>query len=797
MLNTYIKLAWRTLNRFRIPFLISICGLFLATTAFFLITRYVWYHLSIDGFHHEANRIVRINTLIDLPNQSTKYAATAFDVGPDIQSLYPDISHMVRIRAMPTTIDLGEVRFDEGLITYVDSAFFNVFSFNLIEGDRDHILKRSEDIVITREVAEKYFPGQSAVGSVLKIHVAGQEKMVTVQGVVENPPSNSSINFTILANMDQIAHTFRPGYASIIPGLFTYVKLGPETDQSTLKKYLHDFVRNKVPENLQRVMSFQALYLRDIYFEQSFQFDSGRKGNKKTIYSLITLALLALIIAIINYVNISTALSIKRSREIAVRKILGSSPGQIARQQLIETFLLISGTILLSVIVTAIIHSQIDEWLEMDPETGFLPWFRSAGFIVLCTIIISILSGAYPAFVVSRMSVVAVLKKKLKFFNQQYDFKKILLGFQFTISVFFLITAWIVFDQMHYMKEKDPGFNRENIIMVDIAAPQMQNKIPALKETLRQVPGVMAMSASTSGIYGMHTQANFSVLPDSNNQSFLLDINYVDADFLETYQVNLVGGRNFSAVNNSDIQQAMIINEKAVEHLGLVPGKNVIGTSVQKIARDTTLSKIIGVVADYHFQSLHQDIAPMIWQIVPEAPKNTLAIRTQGNVQPILLNLKNKWAEFEAGETFDYAFLDQMMTNAYRTERQLDWFVRIMTIILLFITTTGMYGMMLFIIEQKTTEISIRKTLGANIRQLMFHLHRQYLWIMLFGFVVGGFAAYGIAQSWLENFAYRINPGVVHFLGSGLMCLFIATFAIIFLTYRAASLNPVDVLKND
>ncbi|MBK8501499.1 MAG: ABC transporter permease [Saprospiraceae bacterium] len=797
MSEIYFKLVWRNLRRYRVPYSISFSGLFLALAAFLFLSRYVFYHLSVDQFHRDADRIYRINTLIDLPQQHLKYAATAFDVGADMQELYPEITDLVRIRSMPGTITLNGNNLDEGLITYVDSAFFQVFSFDLLEGKPEHVLQNEASIILTKSVAEKYFGNQSPVGTLLEILVGGTEKVVTITGVVKDPPANSTINFSILAPMKLISNLFRPGYASIMPGLFTFVELQPDIQNQKLSSLFQNFVKSRVPADLQEVMSFHPSALKEIYFEDGYQFDAGIKGNRRTIFGLLTLAIITLLLAVINYINVSLGLGAKRIKEMAIRKVLGSSPRQIVKQQLVTTTLLVSVTTIFAFLLIQLTQSKADNWLDMDLSTTLLQGALLWSYLLIIVVVISLLSGLYPALLLTRLSMVEGLKKKVKFFNLKFDLKTTLVGFQFTISVFFLAVTWIIYDQLNFVQSADSGFTMENIILVDVASPNLQRQIPSIKEELSKLPGVESISASTSAIYGMHAQANFSLLRDSFNQSFLCDINYVDEGFLKTYQPHLTEGRDFSEENSTDIGQAVIVNEKAAFRMGLIPGENVVSAVVQRIGRDTSVAKIIGVVADYHSQSMHQEIAPMIWQISPEAPKNTLAIRMKGDTKKVLKSVEDNWNNFQTGETFDYVFLDEMMTNAYRSEQQLSTFVRAMTLLLLFITCTGMYGMMLFIIEQKTAEIGIRKTLGASIAQLQLHLHKRYLFIMALGFMVGGALSYWITIRWLENFAYRIDPQIYHFIGAGLICTLVATLTISILTRRAAQLNPVDVLKNE
>ncbi|NND33925.1 MAG: FtsX-like permease family protein [Saprospiraceae bacterium] len=796
-MRTSLLHIWRQVKRYRVPYLISTFSLALALVAFFLISRYLWFHFSIDSFHHQADQIVRLNTVIDQADRQTKYAATAFDLGPNVLTQSPGFTHLVRVRDLQTIIDYQDIRFDEDLVTYVDSAFFDVFSFPLIMGSKKEVLKNKTSIVITREVAEKYFKDQNPVGTLLKVNIGGEETIVTIEGVVENPPHNSSLEFSVLANIELIAQTFRPGYASLIPGLFTYFKIEPNTRTRELSRNLQDFITNHLPEELAGVMSFEPVLFRDVYFITDCQFDLAFKGNKKTLLGLLILALLTLLIAIINFININTALSIKRSREIAIRKILGISECQMVSRLLFESAIIIASITAVAFLFTYLIRRNIDDFMVIDMPSEPIHGFQLITVLLSIILILTLVVTVYPAYLLTRLPVIEALRKKWIFLHRQFDVKKILLGIQFCISVFFIIMAWVVFNQLSYMATKDPGFGQDNIILVNVSGLQMRGKEQFIKDQLIKVPGVRSATISTSAIYGVHTQANFSRPDDSTSQSFLGDINYVDPDFLTTYQAHLIEGRDFSAGNNTDVLQSIMINERAAHQLGLVPGKTTIGTVVRKIARDTTHSKIIGVVADYHSRSMHQEVSPMIWQIMPESHKNVMALRLQGETQEILSALETSWSDLNTGEVFDYTFLNEMMENAYRSEQQLKGFVGVISIILLLITSAGMFGMMLFITEQKSAELGIRKMLGANAAQLMGNLHRPYLGIMAMGFLVASLAGIFISNKWLESFAYRIDIGALHILGAGIICFVISTLAVLSLTYRATRVNVIETIRTD
>jgi putative ABC transport system permease protein len=786
-------LLFRRLRRFKTQYLISFSGLFLATATFLLLLHFISYHYSFDRFHRQADDIVRLNTHINLPDQQNKYAATAFGIGPEMAELYPEIQEAVRIRVMPGTVEYDNQRFEEGMLTFVDEAFLEVFSFPVIDGNPATCLEAPNSLVIRKEIAEKYFPGESPVGKSVQVTIGNEQVAMTISAVVDEPPPNSSINFQMLVNIERIAANARPGYASLIPGLYTYFQLQPHTPKSVLDTHLDNFVQDKLPENLQSVMAFYAMPMKDIYFEQDYQFDAGQKGNRSTLTSLLVLAFITLLMAVINYVNITTTQGMKRSREIAVRKILGSSVARIASGQYLDSLVIIALTLLPAAILSKALLPKIDTWLELELTAGPLNNWAFWLLLLPFAALLAFFAAIYPALMLSQLSITEVLKRNAKFAVLRFDLKKILIGFQFAVAVFFLSAAWIVYSQLQFLRDKHPGFDKDQVVLVDVAGPQLQSRIPGIKQQLKQVPGVEQISVSTTGIYGAHTQANFSVPSDSTSDAFLFDMNYVDPDFLETYGVKLLAGRDFS--NEIDQAPAFIINEAAAKRLGLTDYESALGLQLQKTTRDTIQAQLIGFVADYHFQSMYQSISPMVWQVMDEQPKNVLAVRIGGDVQNVIKSLEEQWTRLNTGETLTFSFLDDNMEYAYRTEQQMGLFVRIISAVLLFITCSGLYGMMLFLIEQKTMEIGIRKTFGAGSLDIQAHLYRQYLWLTLAGIFLGGGVAYWLSNRWLENFAYHIEFQPAWLLLAGSLCLLLGWLSISFLGFRAGRINPVEAMK--
>ena len=795
MLSHQLKLALRSMQRHLSSYIISTGGLLIGSTVCMLLICYVYPFLTFDQHFTHHERIARLNTLIQTPEQSNKYAASSFPVGPDIARYYPEIESQVRVRSMAADIEYNNQPLDESFTLFADSNFFEVFDHRVLAGSLNDFRKDPLSIVITEEIAQKYFKDTDPLGKFLQIHRPGDNENLQIKAIVENPRENSSIQFTTVAHIRQMASGFGPTYASLAPGLSTFFLLHAGSSIPQLSDRLEAFRNSQVPEGLKDVMRFELQPIDQLHFSTEYLFDFGRKGSYGTLVGLLALGFLTLLIAVINYVNISTALGIKRAKDIAVRKVLGSSKNDIARLYFFEATFAIILVMLLASGISFYSLGKISDWIGFDLLTSSIPLKRILYFFPLLLLSIIILTASYPAFYLGKIKPVDLFKKEFKLYGNTWDLKKILTSFQFAITICFLVGATIIYDQINFLTNRDLGFNQDQVLIVNTQGRETWDRISEIKSTIDQLPATISSSVSMSGIQGQHTQANFSLPDDTSDVALLMEINHVDFDFIKTYGSELLAGRTFSEEIPNDVEGSFIINEAAAEELGYTI-TDILERRMMKTTRDTSYGQIIGVIANYHAHSLHQTISPMVWQVVPEGFKNVYAIRFSGPVQTALRQYEDAWNAMGLG-AFNYQFLDEQVADQYRNERQLSTFISVVSLILIIISSSGLYGMMLFYIEEKKTEIGIRKILGAGVEHLIFQLNKQHILLMSIGFIIGIPAALFFTNKWLTDFAYHVAPSWKHVFFALVVCILISSASISWLTWNATHQEPAEVLREE
>lgn len=796
MFSHQLKLALRSMRRHLPSYIISSGGLLIGSTVFMLLICYVYPFLTFDQHFAHHERIARLNTLIQTPEQSNKYAASSYPIGPDIARYYPEIESQVRVRSMAADIEYENQPLEESFTLFADSNFFEVFDHQLLAGSLDDFRRDPLSIVITKEIAQKYFKDTDPLGKFLQIPQLGDNENLQIKAIVENPRENSSIQFTTVAHIRHMASGFGPTYASLGPGLSTFFLLHEGSSIQQLSDRLDAFRNNQVPEGLKDVMRFELQPIDQLHFSTEYLFDFGRKGSYGTLVGLLALGFLTLLIAVINYVNISTALGIKRAKDIAVRKVLGSSKNDIARLYFFEVTFTIILVILLALGISFHSLGKISDWIDFDLITSSIPFQKVLLLFPFLLLVLILLAGSYPAFYLSKIKPVDLFKKEFKLYGNTWDLKKILTSFQFAITICFLLGATIIYDQLNFLKNRDLGFDQDQVLIVNTQVREIWDRITEIKSTIDQLPATVSSSISMSGIQGQHTQANFSLPDDTSDIALLMELNHVDFDFIKTYGSELLAGRTFSEEIPNDVEGSFIINEAAAEELGYSANTDILERRIMKTTRDTSYGKIIGVIADYHAHSLHQSISPMVWQIVPEGFKNVYAIRFSGPVQTALRQYEDAWNAMGLG-SFTYQFLDEQVAEQYGNERQLSTFISVVSLILIIISSSGLYGMMLFYIEEKKSEIGIRKILGASVEHLIFQLNKQHILLMCIGFIIGLPTAIYFTNKWLSEFAYHISPSWYHVAFALLICILIAFASISWLTWNATHQEPAEVLREE
>ncbi len=797
MIRHYLKIARRHIFRFRTHYSISTLGLYLGLSSFLLILCYLIPSFTFDRFHNDVERIFRLNVLVDMQGQTSKFAASAIRLAPEIKQQIPHVEHAVRFRNTSGQIVFADEVWDENMILFADSSFFEVFNFPVSGDERAKLLKDPTGIVITQSMAAKYFPGNDPIGKILEIQLNDGAHSLTINGVVEDPPFTSSIQFDFVAPMQLIESTFRQQYTSLSPGLFTYLKLGSKQQVTQAKENLHRYTQTHFPEDVQDVLQLELQPMTELHYANGYQFDAGRKGNQATDIGLLVLAFLTLLSSVANYVNLTSALGLKETRATAIHQILGSSRANLFTLSIIEASMLLTVVMSLSVLTVWLSFTPLMQWLGLDFPWSDLP-VSPVYFLLVVFLTILLCCNIEPMVRLYRYKLADGLRDHIGGTMGRWSLRKVFVAGQLVVTIFFLCAAWIVYDQLTYMQNKDLGFAENGRIMVELGSPAVMDQIDGFVQSLRSFPEVKNASLSISPIHGTHTQANFTLAADSLDQTRLMDINYVDEYFMETLGVPLLAGRDFSGRFPNDLrEQSLIINRAALEAFGWKDPQRALGEVVVKTARDTSEATIIGVIDDYHSQSLHNSIAPMIWQIRPGAPVNILTVNVNAPFNKSLDRIETEWNSVFETVSFDYIFLDETLDNLYRSEQQAGWFVRLIAMILLVITCGGLYCMMLFMVEEKQSEIGIRKILGASVEQLIVYLNRQNMLLLIMGCVLGVPLSLYAADKWLQQFAYRIEINYVHVFLACLVCGLLTLLSVSLLTWRAANKHPVETLREE
>ena len=784
-------IAIRNLRRNKVFSAVNITGLALGMACCLVIAIYVWNEWNYDSFHHNANQVYR---LTEKQNQGGKLFNVAVTPGPlaaALQKDLPEIQHTVRFGNWSGNLKINGHSYEEKNIQLTDNSIFSVFDFPLLKGNAGKALQSATDIVITESAAIKYFGNNwqsqpNLLGQILRLN---NETDFTLAGIVKDPPANSSIQFTILLPLAWLIQTDEFSNKWNSNNYHTYVQLKPGTNADAFGKKVLNLLHRYNPDTQDQLL-LQPLKKQYLYSAFDFFTDWGKRSNIKYIQIFTGVGILLLLIACVNFVNLSTARSLKRSVEVGIRKVNGASRRQLIAQFLSESLLMafIAGILAVCLIIGA------KPLLNYFLGTGFKPGIAEPVFIaffLLFILLIGCIAGLYPAFVLSAFNPAKVLKKTSAVHSGKL-FRQALVVVQFTISVTLITCTFFMHRQLKFIQDKDLGFDKEQLLSVSLGG-QLREKSGLFRQELERIPGVVAAAPATMSLVNVDNSSYIEWEGMQKEDKFLITQANIDPAFIPALGIQTVSGHNFSRQLTNDTA-TYIVNESAVKRMGYT-NENAIGRQLNFWG---TKGRITGVVKDFHFKPLTAGIDPFIFRYRPLEPYFRIFVKiAPGRTQQVIQQMQQVYKKYETDVPFEFIFVNDAIRKLYSNDERTANIILLFAYLTIFVGCLGLFGLSVFSAEQRIKEIGIRKVLGAGLASITGLLSADFLKLVIVAIFLAVPAAWYITHQWLENYAYRIPVDWPVFALVALLVTGIAFITISFQCVKAAMANPVKSLRSE
>ena len=807
MYRNYFRMGWRTLLKNKRLFAINITGLAMGISTCLIIMLFVVDELGYDRYNEKADHIVRVVLKGKVNGEIIKEAVTPAPVASTLKNEFPEVAEATRLRRFGSPkITYKNATYGNSELAFVDPNFFQVFTLPFLQGDPKTALTEPHTIVITKDEALKYFGNDDPINKLLEFKDSGEQFKVT--GIIENVPTNSHFHFDLFASMEGLAHAKENNWMA--SNYFNYLVLTEGTDSKEFETKLPAIIKKYMgPQVEQMGMTFEKFRengneiglfvqpLTDIHlysdFDNQSELEAG--GDVKSVYIFAGIAIFMLLIACINFMNLSTAGSTKRNKEIGVKKVLGSRRNQLIHQFLTESFISTAVAMTLAAVLVVLALPIFNQLSGKSLEVSSLINPKVLMVLFLLGILITLLAGSYPAFFLSSIKPIAALKNKIPGGGRSKGIRSVLVVFQFVVSASLILSIIIVNQQMSYIQNKEIGYDRDQLLVLRESYLLGHNE-NAFKNQLLNDPRIESITMSAFIPAGPTDNNMTSVHPDQQHEAVRRTIVYnIDGKYIPTMKMELVAGRNFSEVLGNDSLN-VIINETAAEIFGL--GGNPLGqlltANVGTNGEKRSLN-VIGVIKDFHFRSLRESIAPLI---MLNNPYGGLIIRTKTKeIAGLLSSIENKWKAFHVEEPFSYALLDELYNETYLAEQKMGNIMKIFGGLTIFVACLGLFGLVTFTAEQRVKEIGIRKVLGANVTEIVSMLSKDLIILIVISFTIAFPFGYYLMDKWLEGFAYKIDVQWWVYALAGLTTLLIAFLTMSFKTIKSALANPVKSLRSE
>jgi putative ABC transport system permease protein len=798
MLRNYIKIAFRNLVRKKFFSLLNIAGLAIGLSCCTIIVLYVVDELNYDRFHAQADRIYRVRADLKFGENEMNSSETPVAMAAVLADDFPEVEASTRYnKKSSTTIQIGERVFSEKEAAYVDSSFFRIFSFQMLEGDPHKALAVPDGIVLTQEAAERYFgKSRNLLGTQLYV----DNNLVKVSGILANVPSNSSLSFKLLLPALQSTYMAKSNeWNSFNVQTFFLLREGADVNvlEAKFPEMINRYVGPQMTADLGQPFAdflkkgnrfdFENERLADIHLKRGAGYGELSSGLK-TIYIFACVAIFILVLACVNFMNLSTARSAERAKEVGIRKVLGSVRNHLVGQFIAEAVLITAIAMALSFLLSELSLPFFNQLANKSLSLSDLANPTAVLAMLMAVLLIGVFSGSYPAFYLTAFKPVEVLKGKLPGGKSNW-LRSSLVVFQFCVSVMLIICTILVYTQLSYMRNQELGFNKDNVLVLRNGFA-LQGKVETFKARLKAIPEVKEVSISNSlpaiDPDGVRAFRNL----DGSNQELMLNAVYADFDITQTLGLKIIEGRNFDPQLASD-SNAVLINEAAALKLGYA---NPVGKEIDKY--EGPHHKIIGVVENFHMQSLKDVITPLV--VLPTFKGSYVTIKADaGFMAGTIAQVEEIWREMAPQSAFEYTFFDEDLAAQYDSEQRLGQIFSLFTGLAILIACLGLFGLAAFTAEQRTKEIGIRKVLGASVVNIAGLLSKDFLMLVLIANLIAWPLAWWAMSKWLEDFAYRIEIGWWVFALAGLSALAIALITVSFQAVKAAVANPVKSLRTE
>jgi putative ABC transport system permease protein len=799
MLKNHLLIAWRNLRRQKGFSFINISGLAIGVACCILIFLYISDELSYDKYQKNADRIFRGISYSTIGGETRVFARMPSALPPGLEEAIPEIEASTRLFQFgPARFQYGDKNFEIPDFYAADPSFFILFSYEFIAGDPQTALENPQTFVITEDTAIRIFGTVDAVGKSISIPGFQGNQDFNVTGVVKNIPRNSHFKFNIVLSIN----TFRRGDDQpagpdflndpIYFSPFSYFLLAENADVEAVEKRIATVQEEKWgeiyrKEGITRRYPLQAL--TDIHLKSNFEGEIAQQGDIQYVYIFSVVALMVLFIACFNFINLSTARSVKRAKEVGLRKMFGAHRYHLVRQFLSESILLALMGAIIGIALIILVLPAFNQLSGKEFAPTYLANTQTLVILIIIIVLTGFISGSFPAFVLSTFQPVKTLRGRLGTARQSGTFRKILVVFQFSISIFMIFGFIIILQQLDYIKNKDLGFNRDFLVVIRGGGRTND----ALRDNISKIPNVTSVSLPVT-IPGEFSGDQSYFLPGKDpTSSVRANVFGVDYDFIKTFGMEILWGRDFSREYSTDATDGVILNETFARQLGL--GPDIVGNQIIEVADQKFRPTVIGVIKDFHHKSMKLRINPMILVLRPQGFAFVAARITPHNVSATLEQIETVWKGQFPNREFNHYFVDDNYRQRYPEEDKMQDIYLIFGFLAIFIACLGLYGLASFATEQRSKEIGIRKVLGATVPNITFNLSKDFLKLVLLANIIAWPLGFYVMNNWLDNFAYRIGIEWWVFLASGLLAQFIAIVTVSQQALKSALSNPAEILQ--